>query len=1032
VERKKLATPILAIISLLALSIFISAIDGLARDPKRTSEWGDISVFSNAQGVYLETQEDLTNSDYTLQGNLPEGIRIINETIQIDGSIIDSYRHRVCSIVWDARIFCWDVSESPPIIQEINVNLGEDGNGGFTSISVGFEHSCAVYLGGGEGDVFCWGSNSFGQSGEGSENISGFAVINPNLNWEKVSAGGFHNCGIANQKAYCWGNGELGQIGEGRMSSIEPVEIPIPSDGKILEIGSGSFHSCLLTSMDEVFCWGWNSFGQLGIGDYQNSNSPLLVELPALGKISDLRVGETHNCVQYYSDEIYCWGDNKNNQIVESDIDAYPLPIEIFQNNLKIGLLDLGSSTTCVSDEGEVICFGRSFKGMEILADSSIIDITVSEEIYCIIELEERMDCSRISGIIGEEFPVSARNAKIPTTIERGTIVGKPTEEGYFENILEIEGKRQIEIRIFIDFDLDSDFDTWSDSDEGICESNPSDFLSVPDDFDGDGICDILDLDDDGDGYEDSLDIFPMDPSEWRDDDNDGIGRNSDSFEFTVPIIGAIITISTLFILLIFEYKSKNRGSILDDNSSGWAPISMGIAFYNSLPLSLQSIIGFMLSWVPLGYRGHGSVFELVEEINVGRTSERLKEIQIVSLKKILSHAERNVPHYRHSFSTIGVLSDDIRDISDLKLLPIITKQEIRNKSESFKAQNWRLFSPGKVRTSGSTGEPLEFLVDQKTRIAEYASEWRCLINNGATIGGKTASFRGNHYREHQKIGAHWYFHALSGDLHFNTFAMTPENCKVYIGRLKKYGPEIYRGYPTSLRELAEQVDEGKLSPGSVAFCSSEMMSGETSQIISEKICDVVIDWYSQSEYVVSAGTCRNGNMHINSEFGILEVVDEDGDPVPEGEVGRLIGTSLTNFSQPFIRYDLDDLGSIISSECDCGNPSPILQKIHGRMSDIIETPDGRNLSTVQVQHWWKHQAVKEWKLDIFEWVQLVQTEEGIKFRFVIKSGISIEKHRESVEGAISDLWGCNVRILFEQLEETPHGEKWRFSTSEL
>ena len=72
---------------------------------------------------------------------------------------------------------------------------------------------------------------------------------------------------------------------------------------------------------------------------------------------------------------------------------------------------------------------------------------------------------------------------------------------------------------------MDSDFDTWSDSDERIYESNPSDFLSVPDDLDGDGVCNIMDFDDDGDGHTDDLDVFPMDPNEWRDDDKDGIGR---------------------------------------------------------------------------------------------------------------------------------------------------------------------------------------------------------------------------------------------------------------------------------------------------------------------------------------------------------------------------------------------------------------------------------------------------------------------------------------------------------------------------
>ena len=52
---------------------------------------------------------------------------MINETIRIDGKIIDSYGNRVCTIVWDARIFCWDMSESPSTIQEIYANLGELG-----------------------------------------------------------------------------------------------------------------------------------------------------------------------------------------------------------------------------------------------------------------------------------------------------------------------------------------------------------------------------------------------------------------------------------------------------------------------------------------------------------------------------------------------------------------------------------------------------------------------------------------------------------------------------------------------------------------------------------------------------------------------------------------------------------------------------------------------------------------------------------------------------------------------------------------
>jgi hypothetical protein len=77
--------------------------------------------------------------------------------------------------------------------------------------------------------------------------------------------------------------------------------------------------------------------------------------------------------------------------------------------------------------------------------------------------------------------------------------------------------------------DDDDDADTWSDSDEAACGTDALDANSVPADFEGDHICDIMDTDDDNDGYDDDVDAFPQDPSEVNDNDGDGTGDNEDS-----------------------------------------------------------------------------------------------------------------------------------------------------------------------------------------------------------------------------------------------------------------------------------------------------------------------------------------------------------------------------------------------------------------------------------------------------------------------------------------------------------------------
>ena len=463
----------------------------------------------------------------------------------------------------------------------------------------------------------------------------------------------------------------------------------------------------------------------------------------------------------------------------------------------------------------------------------------------------------------------------------------------------------------------------------------------------------------------------------------------------------------------------------------GLIPFATGIRAYNALPLWSQGLVGSLLRPIPRRWRGHGPAIRCLRELESSSSATdraALEALQAERLREVITHAATHVPFWRDWFAARDLTPDDIRSPAALQRLPVTTKADLRAAPEAFHSEDRTGRSPGWVHTSGSTGEPLRFLIDQQSRAWEYATEWRTMGWHCVSLNARVATFRGNHYRDHATRGAHWYRHALSADLNFNTYAMDAAACERYARRLRRFRPHVLRGFPSSLLHLARTLGGPRLAPGAIAFTSSEMIDPATRSTIETHLVERIVDWYSQSEYVVSAGECEHGRMHQNMETGLLEVLDDDDEPVKDGEVGRLVGTSLTNWSQPFIRYDLEDMGGWSTETCPCGRVLPVMSPIEGRSGDVIMTPDGRALSTSLMIHWWKHTAVPEHGLDLFAWLQIVQLDaHTLRLWAVKREGGMPEDLDARLQAAFGPLWQDEVSIEMEWLADMPHGEKWRF-----
>jgi phenylacetate-CoA ligase len=89
---------------------------------------------------------------------------------------------------------------------------------------------------------------------------------------------------------------------------------------------------------------------------------------------------------------------------------------------------------------------------------------------------------------------------------------------------------------------------------------------------------------------------------------------------------------------------------------------------------------------------------------------------------------------------------------------------------------------------------------------------------------------------------------------------------------------------------------------------------------------------------------CKEGTYHVNPEYGIVEVLDMDNNPVQTGNAGRLVCTGFLNFAMPLIRYDMGDTVVLSDRKCDCGRRFPVVESILGRTDDLIITPSGKTI----------------------------------------------------------------------------------------
>ena len=313
--------------------------------------------------------------------------------------------------------------------------------------------------------------------------------------------------------------------------------------------------------------------------------------------------------------------------------------------------------------------------------------------------------------------------------------------------------------------------------------------------------------------------------------------------------------------------------------------------------------------------------------------------IQFKRLKRLIQYSWDNIPAYRKLWEEHGFTPSMFKSIEDLKLLPVIDKNFVRENSRSMCSVSYNPDKLTTVTTGGTTGMPMRFLIDNyNARAKELAYQiWGNWHYFGHIQGVDRVVTRRGYLVNNQLIDQHifWEQNNRENGIYMSSFHILEENYEIYLSKLRNYKPKYIKAYPSSIVALCSLMrnhgDKGIPCLKGV-ICSSENVYDWQRVLIRDVLGVEIYSYYGHSEKSVCAFQTHQFTYEFPPLYGFVEFLDSGFNSVKESEVGRVVVTSFDNHYFPFIRYNTDDYVQV--GGCTSGNKCAL--KIIGREQEFV------------------------------------------------------------------------------------------------
>ncbi|RKN22948.1 phenylacetate--CoA ligase family protein, partial [Aquimarina sp. AD1] len=370
---------------------------------------------------------------------------------------------------------------------------------------------------------------------------------------------------------------------------------------------------------------------------------------------------------------------------------------------------------------------------------------------------------------------------------------------------------------------------------------------------------------------------------------------------------------------------------------------------YNSLPYPFKFILLNIKAFQNSKQR-YTTEFDtfLKEYVDLWKAdSKTIDAYQKSRLVLLLSEAFQYSDWYSEKMKELGIELEDIEEnpYNVLEQMPILTKAERKKNPDVLvnKSRN----TDGVGYTSGTSGAPTINYLDKESINRSFAL-WRRFHK---AIGLETKRVKQVRFsgrlivKPDSKKPPFWVYNYFENQLLMSTYHLTDDNLGHYVKKLNRFKPILLDGYPSAIYIISRFINKNNLTlnftPKAIAVTAETLYDYQRLEIEKAFNCHVY-NQYASSEGSPFITECTQGNLHLNTDSGIFEFINNKGEKAKAGEVAQLVVTSFTNLKTPLIRYNIED--TVLLSEegktCNCGCLMPMIEKLTGREDDILWTKE--------------------------------------------------------------------------------------------